>query len=66
MPLVLLYFMYNKVILYVGDKFIWLSNMLKFLPVDQVFSTLVPVALILGVGIGFLGSRMTVRKHLNV
>lgn len=65
-PLALLYFMYRRLIVYVGDRFIWLSNMLKFLPVNQVFSTLVPVALLLGVGIGFLGSRLTIRKHLKV
>ncbi len=65
-PLVLLYLMYSRLIVYVGKKFIWLSNMMKFLPVNQVFSTLVPIALILGVGIGFLGSRMTIRKHLKV
>lgn len=65
-PLVLLYFMYNKLIVYLTDKFIWLSSMLKFLPVEEVFATLVPIALILGIGIGFLGSRMTVRKHLKV
>lgn len=65
-PLLLLYFMYSRLIVYMADKFIWLSNMLKFLPVNQVFSTLVPVALILGVGIGFLGSRLTICKHLKV
>ena len=65
-PLILLYFMYSKLIVYMAGKFIWLSSMLKFLPVNEVFSTLVPVALILGVGIGFIGSRMTIRKHLDV
>lgn len=65
-PLVLLYFMYSRLIVYVADKFIWLANMLKFLPVNQVFSTLVPVSLLLGVGIGFVGSRLTIRKHLKV
>lgn len=65
-PLVLLYFMYSKLIVYMADKFTWLSSMLNFLPVNEVFSTLVPVALLLGVGIGFVGSRMTIRKHLDV
>jgi cell division transport system permease protein len=65
-PLVLLYFMYSRLIAYVAEKFIWLSNMVQFLPVQRVFVTLVPVALILGVGIGFLGSRITLRKHLDV
>ena len=66
LPLVLLYFMYNKLIVYMTEKFIWLSNILKFLPVNQVFQTLVPVGLLLGVGIGFLGSRLTIKKHLKV
>ena len=66
LPLTVLFFMYRKIIFYVGEKFRWLSGMLEFLPVDKVFSTLVPVALILGVGIGFLGSRLTIRKHLKV
>lgn len=66
LPLSVLYFMYRKIILYVSDKFHWLSGMLEFLPVERVFSTLIPVGLILGVGIGFLGSRMTIRKHLKV
>jgi len=65
-PLVILYLMYGKVIGYIIDRFVFLNNVLKFLPVQTVFQTLVPVALILGVGIGFLGSRITIRKHLSV
>lgn len=66
LPLTVLFFMYRRIIFYVAEKFRWLSSMLEFLPVDKVFSTLVPVGLILGVGIGFLGSRLTIRKHLKV
>ena len=66
LPLTILYFMYRRIIFYVAEKFRWLSGMLEFLPVDKVFATLVPVGLILGVGIGFLGSRVTIRKHLKV
>lgn len=66
LPLAILYFLYNRIIVYISERFVWLSNILNFLPVNQVFSTLVPVGLILGVGIGFLGSRLTIRKHLDV
>lgn len=65
-PLGILYMLYGKIIEYIGQKFNFISNMMKFLPVDEVFHTLVPVALILGVGIGFIGSRITIRKHLKV
>ena len=33
---------------------------------DEVFRVLIPVSVIVGVGIGFLGSVTTVRKHLHV
>ena len=48
------------------EKFNFLSSLLNFLPVNTVFRTLTPVALVLGVGIGFLGSFTTIRKHLKV
>lgn len=66
LPLALLYVLYSKVVVYIAGKFSFLSNMMNFLPVNEVFRTLVPVALILGVGIGFIGSRITIHKHLKV
>lgn len=65
-PLILLYFMYNKAIYYILEKFSLLNNILEFLPVVQVYRTLLPVGLALGIGIGFLGSFFTIRKHLRV
>jgi len=65
-PLLITYFIYNKAVAYVLDKFSVLSNLLTFLPVTEIFHTLLPVSLGIGVGIGFLGSFTTVRKHLHV
>lgn len=65
-PLGILYVLYQRIVEYIGDKFSFIGSMVKFLSVDEVFHTLVPVALILGVGIGFIGSRITIRKHLKV
>ena len=65
-PLGILYVLYQKIVEYIGDKFNFISIMMKFLSVNEVFHTLVPVALVLGVGIGFIGSRITIRKHLKV
>jgi len=66
LPLVLLYFLYNKAIVYIMEKFNLLSNIIDFLPVTRVYETLLPVGLALGIGIGFLGSFFTIRKHLKV
>ena len=65
-PLLLLYFMYQKIIVYIADKFNFIGSMINFVPVHTVFKTLIPVAVILSDGIGFLGSRLTIRKHLKV
>lgn len=65
-PLGILYVLYGKITVYIADKFSFISSMMRFLSVDEVFHTLVPVALVLGVGIGFIGSRFTIRKHLKV
>ncbi len=66
LPLVAIYFIYQYVVRYVTERFQILNSLLHFLPVREIFSTLVPIALVLGVGIGFLGSFNTARKHLRV
>ena len=66
LPLVLLYFIYNHVIVFIKEKFDILSNLLQFLSVEEIFTTLVPVSIVIGVGIGFFGSFSTVRKHIKV
>ncbi len=65
-PLLLIYSLYNYALSYVVDRFSILSNFMNFLTTKELFSVLTPVCLIVGVGIGFLGSVTTVRKHLHV
>ena len=65
-PLGIFYVLYNKAITYILTKFSLLNNILDFLPVGQVYKTLLPVGLLLGIGIGFVGSFFTIRKHLRV
>lgn len=66
LPLGLIYVLYKKVIDYVMTEFPSLSGLMQFLPVSEIYRTLLPVCLGLGAGIGFLGSFITVRKHLRV
>ena len=65
-PLTLLYFLYDKAVQYIMERFSILQNIIDFLPVGTVYQVLLPIGLILGIGIGFLGSFFTVRKHLKV
>ncbi len=65
-PLVLIYFLYDWIIAFVASKFNFIGAMLNFIPTTQLFGQLIPISLIMGVGIGLVGSYFTVRKHLRV
>lgn len=64
-PLIFLYFAYEKTVTFIMTRFSILNSILDFLPVAEVYKTLLPVGLLLGVGIGFVGSMVTIRKHLR-
>ena len=65
-PLAAVYVIYNQALLYVAQRFAYLSQLMQFLPVNEIFTNLIPVCIGIGVGIGFIGSFTTVRKHLSV
>ena len=64
-PLIILYFCYNNVVTYVYTKFSVLLGVVDFIPVGQIYQTLVPVALALGIGIGLVGSFYYYKKTLE-
>lgn len=66
LPMGIIYLLYGYVIEYVTERFAMLAQLLSFIPVETIFHTLFPIAVVMGVGIGFLGSIVTVRKHLRV
>ena len=65
-PLVITYFVYNKAAEFLAIRFSMLNSILDILPVGKIFEALTPISILIGVGIGFLGSVTTVRKHLHV
>lgn len=65
-PIGIIYVIYNSVIEYIITEFAMLTQLLSFVPVETIFGQLLPISVLMGVGIGFLGSITTVRKHLRV
>lgn len=65
-PLGALYLVYKKVIVYILEQFRGIETVVSLLPITEVFGVLVPAALIIGGGIGVIGSYITIRKHLRV
>lgn len=66
-PLGIFYLVYEKAITFILTRFSILSSLSDAtVSVTQLFHVLLPAGLIMGVGIGLLGSIITVRKHLRV
>lgn len=65
-PLVGMYYLYTRAVVYLIGRFQILSNMFYFIPIGEIYPVMVGVALALGVGIGFFGSFFTIRKYLRV
>ena len=66
LPLILLYFIYERAVDVLTERFNALVNVLVFIDIQDEFAVLVPLALAIGVGIGFVGSFFTVRRHIDV
>ena len=66
LPLILLYFIYERAIAVLSERFNALVNVLVFIDTKKEFMLLTPISLAIGVGIGFAGSFFTVRRHIDV
>lgn len=64
-PLVILWALYERVISFVLGHFSVLSQWLTFVEPAKEFAVLTPMSLLIGVGIGFVGSATSVHRHLH-
>lgn len=65
-PVLALMLIYQKVIVYLMSQFQSFTSKVTFISSPDIFTVVVPMALIIGAGIGFVGSMITIRKHLKV
>ncbi len=65
-PMGLMVLLYDRAIVYLESKLAILAGLMSFMKLEAVMQVLIPVAVVLGIGIGFFGSRAAVRKHLKV
>lgn len=66
LPLGILYIIYERVTENILAKFNALTNVVVLIDIQTEFQTLVPLTILMGAGIGFIGSFFTVRRHSNV
>ena len=65
-PLAVIYFAYKKAAGFVLSQFQIVSGTFSLIPTADIFMILVPVAIIIGAGIGFIGSLIATGKHIKV
>ena len=65
-PVCALKVLYEKVVSFMTTEFTSLSRFMTFLPSGEIFRVLIPISLIIGLGIGFIGSYVTLIKHIRV
>ncbi|MDO5416166.1 MAG: permease-like cell division protein FtsX [Lachnospiraceae bacterium] len=65
-PIVFVYVIYKKVVSYIVANYVIMTGIFTPLPLEELLPPMVAVALLLGGGIGFLGSFFTIRKHLKI
>lgn len=65
-PLIILFFIYRSAMTFFIDKFQAVASVVTFLPAGRVFAVLIPVAFVVGAGIGYIGSTIATGRHIKV
>ena len=66
-PLIILFPAYQKIVAYFLEKFgNYIPKAISFVPSGEIFATLIPVSLIVGIGIGLMGTWLTLKRKLSV
>jgi len=65
-PLVILYFIYRSAVRFFIEQFQTVSSVMSVMRARTVFSVLIPVAFIIGMGIGYIGSTIATERHIKV
>lgn len=66
LPLAVLIVLYNKATTYMLEHYIVISRYLNLKTMESMFKYLAPSVLIMGIGIGYIGSRIAMSRYLKV
>ncbi len=64
-PIIITRLAYVRIVEMLRERFSTMFNVVNFLDVGTIMKVLTPVSLAIGVGIGFISSRITLRKQLR-
>ena len=64
-PLLIVWFGYPAVVDHIREKYVYAANLFGFLSREEIFALIAPVAVALALGIGLLGSMLSIKRHLK-
>lgn len=65
-PLIIIWFSYNFITELIYEKNTLIQNILIFRTTGEIFNVLIPISLTIGIGIGIIGSSISIRRYLKV
>lgn len=65
-PLIIIFLIYNGAVAFITAQLQALTSVFTFLSVWDIFKYLAPIALVIGAGIGLIGSAIATGKHIKV
>ena len=65
-PLIAIFFAYRALTSFVIEQFQIVSGTFSLISMGNIFTILVPVSLVIGAGIGFIGSLIATGRHIKV
>ena len=64
-PLLAVWFGYPAVVDHIRERYVYAANLFSFLSREEIFALIAPVAVVLALGIGLLGSMLSIKRHLK-
>ena len=65
-PLAGMYFLYQEAVVYVNERYQMITGLFQPIALEEIFPYMAGAAGVLGIGIGFFVSFITIHRHLKV
>lgn len=66
LPLIVIWFSYNFITELIYERNTFIQKILVFRTTGEIFNFLTPISLVIGIGIGVIGSAISIRRYLKV
>lgn len=66
LPLAIVYYSYDYITSFIYNEFPFVIDLFRFIEISNIVSILFPLFFTIGIGLGVIGSTISIKKHLKV